>query len=130
MKEYKITKLVGIVAGILTILAAVGFGILYLIGKGLSNAPNSGYDQSSSNNSVLTIMIVLVLFGILIGIVPIFLKNNKWRMIYIGLCLILGIGFTITFIMSIGAIGTIIENFILCLGVVFFLQSYLVIKKK
>lgn len=130
MKEYKITKIVGIVAGILIMFAAIGFGILYLIGTGLSNALSSGYDQSSSDNSEVTIIIVLLLFGVIIGIMPFFLKINAWRMIYIGLCIILGIGFTIIFSMSIGALGSINEIFILCLGVVFFLQSYLVIKKK
>ncbi|MBS4197305.1 hypothetical protein [Lederbergia citri] len=130
MKEYKITKIVGVVAGILIMFVAIGFGIMYLIGTGLSKALNSGYDQSSSDNSGLTIIIVLLLFGLIMGIMPFLLKNKAWRMIYISLCLIVGIGFTITFIMSIGALGSINEIFILCLGVVFFLQSYFAIKKK
>ena len=130
MKEYKITKVVGIVTGILTMFATIGFGILYLIGTGLSKALNSGYDQSSSNNTEGTVIFVFLLFGLILGIAPFFLKNNAWRTVYIGLCLILGIGFTAAFGMSIGALGSINEIFILCLGVVFFLQSYLAIKKK
>ncbi|MBS4198084.1 hypothetical protein KHA93_00220 [Bacillus sp. FJAT-49732] len=130
MKEYLYTKMLGIFVGALTILAAVGFGILFLIGTGLSNALNSGYDNSSSSSSAAIIIIILLLFALITGITPFKLKNKIWRIIYIGFCFILGIGFVIAFIISIGALGLINELFILCLGIIYLGLSYLAYRRK
>ncbi|MCJ8008062.1 hypothetical protein ACFFF5_18090 [Lederbergia wuyishanensis] len=131
MKFYKITKIVGIVAGILTMFVAIGFGILFLIGTGLYKALNSGYENATPDISVaITIVIILLLLGLITGLGPFWLKKKTWRIIYIGLCLVLGLGFIIAFIISIRALGWKNEIFILGLGAIFFLQSYLVIKKR
>ncbi|MCR2823451.1 hypothetical protein [Lederbergia panacisoli] len=118
------TKILGIIVGGLTILAAIGFGILFLIGMGLSN------DQSSSVSPAATIIIVLLLFGLITGIGPFKLKNKTWKTFYIGFCLILGICFVLFFIISIGAIGSINEYFILGLGLIYLGLGYLAFRKK
>ena len=130
MKEYAYTKTLGAIVGTMTILAAIGFGILSFIGMGLSKALNTGNDYSSNGRLYLIVFILLLLMGLITGIGTLWLKNKAWNIFYTGFCLMLGIGFVITFFVSFGALGFKNEIFILCIGIVYLWLSYLVKRKK
>lgn len=127
MKEYMYTKILGVIVGLLTILVATGFGILLFIGIGLSKAFSTGYDHSATE--ILTIVILLFL-GLITGIGSFKLKSNLWRNFYIVYCIMVGLGFIITFFISIGSIGFIFEIFILFIGAIYILLGYLAKGKK
>jgi hypothetical protein len=130
MKEYMYTKTLGVIVGTLTIFGALGFGLLSLIGSGLSKALNTGHDYTSTNRLAMFILITLLLFGLITVIVSLRLKSKAWDIIFIGFCFMLGIGFVIAFLISFGSIGTKSEIFILFIGIIYFLLGYLAIKKK
>lgn len=128
MKEYTYAKLIGVIACILTILGAIGFGILSFIGMGLSKAFNTHNDTSMNQEAI--IVVILLLLACITGIGPYRLHNKAWRIFYTGFCLVLGVGLIVTFILSIGSIGFKNEIFIVCVGTVYLFMGYLVIKKK
>lgn len=49
MNGYVYTKTLGVIVGTLTIIGAIGFGILSFIGMSLSTALNTSNDYSSSD---------------------------------------------------------------------------------
>jgi hypothetical protein len=130
MKEYIFTKTLGVIVGTLSIFTAIGFGLLSLIGMGLSKALNSSYNNSSDDEYVLLIFIILLLFGFITVIVPYQLKKEAWRIFYTGFCFVLGVGFVVTFFISLGSIGNKNEIFILCIGLIYLLLGYLAKRKK
>ncbi|MEH7009774.1 hypothetical protein V7087_03000 [Neobacillus niacini] len=130
MNEFVYTKLLGVIVGTLTIFVAIGFGILSFIGIGLSNALNTGTDYSSSSHYILLIFISLILCGFITSIGAFKLKKTVWRIFYMYFCLILGLGFVATFLISFGSIGSKNEILLLSVGMVYLLLGYLVKKKK
>lgn len=130
MKEYMYTKILGVIVGTLTIIGAIGFGVLFLIGIGLSNAL-SGTDYSSSEKS-LAIIVFLFLFisGVITLIGTTKLLNKGWNTFYAVYCFILGIGCIVTFFISLGSIGNKNELFIIGIGITYVLLAYLVKKRK
>ncbi len=130
MNKFAFTKILGIVAGALTIIVAIGFGLLAFIGMGLSNALNSGTDYSSSTHYIMLIFIGLLLGGFITAIGVFKLKKNAWRNFYICYCFVLGFGFLAVFFISFGAIGSKNEIFLLFVGIVYILLGYLVKRKK
>ncbi|MDR7071260.1 hypothetical protein [Fictibacillus barbaricus] len=130
MQEYGYTKTIGVTLGVLTIIVAIGFGILSLIGMSLSKALNGTQNSSSMDSSVLIVFCLLLLCGFITAFESHKLKYKAWKMFYTGFCLLLGIGFVIIFFVSLGALGSKNEIFILCMGIIYFVLSYLVRKKK
>lgn len=130
MKEYMYTKTLGVIVGTLTICAAIGFGLLSLIGMGLSKALNTDYDYSSTDRLPMKILIILLLFGLITIIGSFRLKSKAWKFFYIGFCLLLGIGFVVGFFISLGSIGTKSEIFILFIGIIYLLLGYFAKRKK
>jgi hypothetical protein len=131
MKEYMYTRILGVIVGTLTIIGAIGFGILSLIGISLSNALNSGTDYSSAEKSVAIIVFLLLLIsGLMTLIGSTKLKNKAWYTFYTVFCLILGIGCIVTFFISFGSIGYKNELFIIGIGITYLLLFYLVKKGK
>lgn len=128
MKEYIYTKTLGIIVGTLTIFVAIGFGILSLIGMGLSKAFNTGNEYSASN--ILVMVSLLLLCGLITGIGAFRLKSRAWKIFYIGFCLILGVVFIVAFFISFGSIGLKNEIFILCIGIIYLLLGYLAKREK
>ncbi|WNB91347.1 hypothetical protein [Bacillus sp. NEB1478] len=130
MQEYGYTKTVGVTLGVLTIIGAIGFGILSLIGMSLSKALNGTPDNSSMGSSVLMVFCILLLCGLITAFGSYKLKSKAWKKSYMGFCFIIGIGSVITFFVSFGALGFNNEIFILCMGIVYLVLSYLVKRKK
>ncbi len=125
MKEYMYTKTLGVIVGTLTIFAALGFGLLSLIGFSLSKALNTGNDYSSTNSLAMLILIILLLLGSITVIGTFRLKSNAWKKFFIGFCFMFGIGFVIAFFISFGSIGSKSEIFILFIGIIYLLLGYL-----
>lgn len=128
MGEHNYAKFLGIIVGLLTILGAIGFGVLSFIGIGLGRALNSGIEYSSERPLFMFIFVFSIGVTTLIGAFK--LGNNRWRRFYIGICSILGIGLILSFFISRGALGTNNEIFILLLGAVYLLLGYIVYKNK
>ena len=130
MKEYMYTRILGVIVGTLTIIGAIGFGVLSLIGISLSNAL-SGTDYSSAEKSLAIIVFLLLLIsGLMTLIGSTKLKNKAWNTFYTVFCLILGIGFIVIFFISFGSIGYKNELFIIGIGITYLLLVYLVKKRK
>ena len=130
MKEYMYTRILGVIVGTLTIIGAIGFGVLSLIGISLSNAL-SGTDYSSAEKSLAIIVFLLLLIsGLMTLIGSTKLKNKGWNTFYTVFCLILGIGFIVIFFISFGSIGYKNELFIIGIGITYLLLVYLVKKRK
>ncbi len=130
MGKYVLSKKIGIVLGILTIIATLGYGFLYLLGTSLGKALNSEIDTSATDRLTLVILIGLLIVGVITGAGPFGLNRNVWRIVYFGFCLVLGICLLIIFFISIGALGRTYEFMILCISMMYFLLGYLVRKEK
>ena len=131
MNGYVYTKTLGVIVGTMTIIGAIGFGILFFIGMSLSTALNTSNDYSSSDKlAILILMILLLLFGLITGIGSFFLKNKAWKFIYTGLCLTLGFGLIITSLISFGSIGFKNELFIMFIGIIYLVLGHLASKNK
>jgi hypothetical protein len=130
MKEFRYTKSLGIIIGVLTILGAFGFGILAFIGLGLSKALNSGHNTSSEEATAIILFICLFLIGFISLMVPFWVNRKAGQIFYIGFCFILGIGLVSSFLISFGALGTKTEIFLLCVGVLYLGVGYLAKRKK
>lgn len=127
MKEYMYTKTLGIIVGILAIFAGIGFGILSLIGIGLSKAWNTG---NAVDSSPIIILIIFLVIGLITSIGAFKLKRKVLSHFYIGFCIMLGIGFLAAFLISFGSLGIKNEIFILCIGIIYLGLGYLAKKKK
>lgn len=130
MEKYRLSKAIGVVLGILTIIATLGYGFLYLLGTSLGKALHSEIDSSATDRLTLVILIGLLIVGVITGAGSFWLNRNVWRVVYFGFCLVLGICLFVTFFISIGALGSIYEFMILCISMMYFLLSYLVRKGK
>ncbi|MFY0762262.1 hypothetical protein AB1K32_26065 [Metabacillus dongyingensis] len=130
MEKYVLSKTIAIVLGALTIIAALGYGFLFLLGTSLGQALHSEIDTSATNKLTLLILISLLIVGVITGAGSFGLNWNVWRIVYCGFCLVLGICLLVTFFISIGAIGSTYEFMILCISMMYFWMGYLVKKKK
>jgi len=132
MNKYMFTKTLGVIVGTLTLIAAIGIGVLSFISIGLSKNWNAAYGDSSTDRlaSTLTLVLIVFLVGLITGIGSFLLRRKGWNLVYAGFCFLLGIGLAATFFISLGSIGTKNEVFILCIGMVYLLLGYLAVKKK
>lgn len=130
MEKYVLSKTIAIVLGALTIIAALGYGFLFLLGTSLGQALHSNIDTLATNKLTLLILISLLIVGIITGAGSFGLNWNVWRIVYCGFCLVLGICLLVTFFISMGAIGSTFEFMILCISMMYFWMGYLVKKKK
>jgi hypothetical protein len=126
MQEFMYSKTLGVIVGTLTIFGTIGFGLLSLIGMGLSKAWNTGYEPSLVDRLPMFLLIILIVFGFITLVGAFKLKYNTWRLFYTGFCMMLGIGFVIAFFISFGSLGVKSELFILCMGMIYFGLGYLV----
>ncbi|MET3697593.1 hypothetical protein SAMN05877753_106191 [Bacillus oleivorans] len=129
MKTYRYTKILGIFIGILTLLLALGFGYLLLVGMGLSQAFASGIDHATTQLFLIA-LIFLLLFGGISCFGPFWLQNKGWRQFYIFYSIALGICFLGVYFQTKGALGNLFEAGILGMGILYLLQGTLVITKK
>ncbi|USK31203.1 hypothetical protein LIT32_26395 (plasmid) [Bacillus sp. CMF21] len=130
MEKYVLSKTIAIVLGALTIIAALGYGFLFLLGTSLGQALHSNIDTLATNKLTLLILISLLIVGIITGAGSFGLNWNVWRIVYCRFCLVLGICLLVTFFISMGAIGSTFEFMILCISMMYFWMGYLVKKKK
>lgn len=130
MKEYIYTRILGVIVGTLTIIGAIGFGMLSLIGISLSNALSGTNYSSDETLVVIIIFLLLLISGLTTLIGSTKLKNKTWNTLYTVFCFILGIGCIVTFIFSFGSIGYKNELFIIGIGITYLLLVYLVKKGK
>lgn len=131
MIKPRYSKILGVFLGTLTIIAALGFGFLFLIGMGLQGTFSSE-DYASTDQSIylnLIILVMLIISGFITAIAPFALKKRVGKAIFIGYCFILGSVALVVFFISIGALGSGFEYVILTVGIVYFLLGYLVIKE-
>ncbi|MFC0271802.1 hypothetical protein ACFFIX_10080 [Metabacillus herbersteinensis] len=129
MGKYVLSKTIGIVLGILMIIATIGYGFLFLLGTSLGKALGST-DTSTSDRLTLVTLISLLIVGVITVAGSSRLNRNVWRFVYFGFCLVLGICLLVTFFISIGALGSTYEFMILCISMMYFLLGYLVRKEK
>jgi lipopolysaccharide export LptBFGC system permease protein LptF len=130
IEEYTYTKILGIIVGMLVIIAGAGFGLLYFIGMGLSKAWNTGHEYSSAVWSPILILFIVPVFGLMTMIGGFKLKRRAGAMFYIVFCILLGIGFIVIGVISFGALGVKSEMFLLSIGVIYLGLGYLAINKK
>ncbi|WP_047981506.1 hypothetical protein [Ornithinibacillus contaminans] len=130
MKEFKLTKLLGITVGVLTVVIAIGYGFLAFIALGLSNAWDDGQSNSSDENFVMFVIITLLVIGLVTAIGAMKLENRVWRSVYFSCCLIIGIGTVIYAFIAFGALGWKNELFLLVVGLLYLLLGYLVKGKR
>ncbi|MDR6999293.1 hypothetical protein [Neobacillus niacini] len=86
MRKYVLSKTFGIVLGTLTIIAMLGYGFMFFLGKSLGQALNSEIDSSSTNKFTLVILITLLTVSVITGAGSFALNWNVWRMVYSGFC--------------------------------------------
>jgi hypothetical protein len=127
MKEFIFTKTLGIIVGTLTIVLAVGFGLLSFIGMSLGNALNSSTADSATH--ILLIVLSLLLSGIITAMGSLWVKERRGRVFYSGFSFLMGIALVIVFFLSLGALGTKEEFFILCVGIIYLLLGFLAKKR-
>jgi len=130
MKDYTYTKLLGIFMSLLTMIGAIGFGLLSLLGIGLAKALNTEYEYSFHDGLPIVIALMCFLFGIITFIATFWLKRKAGRSFFIVYCFLIGFGLVISFFISIGALGNKNELFILCIGILYFLLGYLAKRRK
>ena len=114
MKEFVFTKTLGVIVGTLTILLAIGFGLLSFIGMSLGNALNSNTDHSTTY--ILPIVLVLVLLGVITAMGSFWLKGKSGRIFYIGFSFIMGIALIVIYFPIIGCAWKRRGNFHLICG--------------
>ncbi|WP_243298021.1 hypothetical protein [Bacillus litorisediminis] len=129
MKPFKYTKILGILIGILTGLLALGLGYLSLVGLGFSQAFSSVINDAAILLFLVT-AVILLLLGVLAGLGPFWLKRQGWRQFYIFYSITLGFCFLGVSFITRGALGNLFETVILGIGILYILQSTLVIIKK
>jgi hypothetical protein len=130
MEKYVLSKAIGIVCGILTTIASLGYGFLFLLGTSLGKALQSEIDTPAHDRLTFVILTSLFIVGVITVAGSFGLNRNVWRIVYFGFCLIIGICFLITFFISIGALGSTYEFMILSICMMYFLLCYLVKKEK
>jgi len=126
------SKILGLVLGILLIIAAVGYGVLFLIGTGLQQAFASDIDQAPTDNNIfvnLVIIVIPVIIGLITARGPFALKKTAGKVIFSSFCFILGLLGLMFFFISLGALGDSFEYLILSIGIIYFLLGYLIIKE-
>jgi len=132
MIKPRYSKGLGAFLGTLTIIAALGYGVLFLIGMGLQRAFSSEMDHTSTDPSIflnLIILVILIVSGFITAIAPFAIKKMAGKAAFVGYCFILGFIAIVVFFISMGALGSAFEYVILAIGVVYFLLGYLVIKE-
>lgn len=100
-----LSKTVGVILGTLMVITSFGYGILYLLGRSLGKALGSNIDTTTSDIPTLVTLMIICILGAITGVGCFRVKLKGWRIVYIGFSLLLGIGFLVTFFISIGALG-------------------------
>ena len=126
------SKILGLVLGIFLIIAAVGYGVLFLIGTGLQQAFAADIDKAPTDNYIflnLVIIVILVIIGLITARGPFAFKKTAGKVTYASFCFILGFLGLVFFFISLGALGDQFEYLILAIGIIYFLLGYLIIKE-
>ncbi|CAM3723100.1 hypothetical protein [Mesobacillus zeae] len=127
MREYIFSKTLGVTLGIMTILGAISFGALSLIGMGLAKALNTGHEYSSNEKQLAVWTFIIALSSGLITLSGAFkLQKKTWRLFYSIFCLMIGGGLLTLLFVSLGALGYKNEWFILIIGMIYLSLSILV----
>ncbi|RXY98945.1 hypothetical protein [Fictibacillus sp. S7] len=116
MEKYTVSKTIGLVAGIIIILSALGFGGLYMLGTSLGKALGSQTGPSVDVPFMFVVLMCILLIGFITGLG--------------SLGLSMGLLLLIVFFNSIGALGKAIEFLILWVSGVYFLLGYFVKKEE
>ncbi|WHY74789.1 hypothetical protein [Fictibacillus enclensis] len=86
MEKYTVSKTIGLVAGIIIILSALGFGGLYMLGTSLGKALGSQTGPSVDVPFMFVVLMCILLIGFITGLGSLGLKRKGWRN---GICFIL-----------------------------------------
>ncbi|MDN4523054.1 hypothetical protein [Fictibacillus fluitans] len=129
MEKYTVSRTIGLFAGIIIILSALGFGGLYMLGASLGKALGSQTGPSVDLSLMAVILLCISLIGFITGSGSLGLKRKGWRNGFIVFCWSVGLFLLIVFFSSLGALGKAIEFLILCVCGVYFLLGYLVKKE-
>lgn len=129
MKNFRLSKSLGVFWGTMMIVISIGYGFVYLLGTSLGKALGSTLDTAAEHKFTLFILAIICILGVMIGAGSFKLQIKGWRIFYIGFCLAIGLSLFITFLFSVGALGTKYEMMILFMSVVSFLLAYLVKKE-
>lgn len=126
------SKILGLVLGTLLIIAAVGYGVLFLIGTGLQQAFASDINQAPTDNNIfvnLVIIVIPVIIGLITASASFALKKTAGKVTFASFCFILGLIGLVFFFISLGALGDAFEYLILAIGIIYLLLGYLIIKE-
>jgi hypothetical protein len=130
MGKFVLSKTMGWILGILTIVATIGYGLLFLLGASLGKALNSEMDHSGENQLIFVLFASFFILGIITWLGSLGLNRKGWRMVYYGFCLVLGFVLLASFFMAMGAVGRIYEGMILGISLLYFLLGFLVRNEK
>ncbi|MBC5638817.1 hypothetical protein H8S33_18765 [Ornithinibacillus sp. BX22] len=128
MNEYKLSKTLGIVLGIIMVIASFGYGFLYFLGRSLGNVLISTTDTTANDIAALGIIFICVI-GLITFTGCFGLRGTRWRRVYIRLCLIVGVALLVMYFISIGSLGTMYEFSILLMSIFYLLLGYFVKKE-
>ncbi|MBS3679810.1 hypothetical protein KGF86_06245 [Ornithinibacillus massiliensis] len=129
MNEYKLSKTLGIVLGIIMVIASFGYGFLYFLGRSLGNVLISTTDTTANDIAALGIILSICVIGLITFTGCFGLRGTRWRRVYIRLCLIVGVALLVMYFISIGSLGTMYEFSILLMSIFYLLLGYFVKKE-
>jgi len=130
MNKYRLSKTIGGVLGTLMVIVSFGYGVLYFLGTSLGNSLGSTIDTTDNDIFFFGMILSICILGVLTGIGCFGLKFKGIRMVYIGLCLIIGMALLVSYFISIGALGKKYEMLILFMSILYFLLGYFVKKER
>ncbi|WHY75434.1 hypothetical protein QNH20_14910 [Neobacillus sp. WH10] len=132
MSKLAYSKILGLVLGTLLIIAAAGYGVMFLIGTGLQQAFAADTNQAPRDNNIfvnLVIIVIPVIIGLITARGPFTLKKTAGKVTFASFCFLLGFLVLVFFFISLGALGDSFEYLILAIGIIYFLLGYLIIKE-
>ena len=122
MREHKRSKIIGLILGVLLMVAGIGYGLLYLV----SVALRANEASISSDFFALAILAGIGLLGFITIAGPFKIKLNPWKTVFFWFCMIAGTIALIFLFITMGALGTIFEILILSIGLLYFILGYLI----
>ncbi|GGH81470.1 putative membrane protein (Fun14 family) [Pullulanibacillus pueri] len=128
MNKFGLTRGIALSVCLLTLIIAIGQGVLVFIGVSLSNA----WETQSLSSADLTVKIIPVMaifiLGLVTGIGSLGLKYRVWRVLYILLCLLVGIGAVFSFL-SVASQGYKSAILMALVGIIYISLAYMTKKQ-